>query len=53
MKRVGHGELLANVFGGRILDLSMPRHGACALCGGVVIDAVLCTFAKEHATMCF
>jgi len=52
-KGVGHVELFADADRRWILDFLVPRDGAGALGGGIVIDAVLGAFAKKSAAVCF
>jgi hypothetical protein len=52
-KRVRHSKLLADADRGRILDFSMPRHSAGALCCGIVVDAVFGTLTKELTAVRF
>jgi len=50
-KRVRDGQLLANSDCRGILDFAVSRDGAGALCGKIVVDAVICAFAKQRAAM--
>jgi hypothetical protein len=51
-KRIRDIKIFADANRGRILDFAMPRDGRGTLRGGVVVDAVLCPFTKESATIC-
>jgi hypothetical protein len=52
-QRVGNRKLFANSDCGRVLNLTMSRYRAGALCGRIMVDAVISTLAKQHAAMGF
>ena len=38
---------------GSVLNFTVSRHRAGALCGGVMVDAVIGAFAQQHAAVRF
>src|ERR1700686_664675 len=52
-KRVGDCKLFANSDCRGILNFTMSRYSAGALCGRIMVDAVVCTFANKLAAMRF
>jgi hypothetical protein len=50
-KRMRHIEIFADPDRRRILDFTVPRNGGSSLGSGIVVDAVLCSFAKKNATI--
>jgi hypothetical protein len=47
-KRVGDCKLLADSDCRRVLNFTMSRHSAGALCWGIMVDAVVSALAKQQ-----
>ena len=50
-KGIGYTKILAYADCGGVLDFAVPGNGAGTLSVSVVVDAVLGTFAQEHASV--
>ena len=52
-KRMWHIQIFANANCRRVLDFAMPRDSGGSLSSGIVVDAMLGSFAEEDAAVCF